>query len=180
MPLDIGFGILFSLFIAHAFGVHASVWTIFTGVVFSLLPDIDILPIFWPNKYDHRSWMHWPIIWIIPIALWFFVFGPMWGALLLLCIVAHFIHDTIGIGWGVAWLAPFSKRKFLFPNATRRVKHGFFMTWLPEAEERMAGEYHDPHWVRTFYFRPNPVAYIEYGALLVAVAALCLYFWHGL
>lgn len=175
MPLDIGVGVLLSLAVSAGFGIEPSALFIVAGVVFALLPDLDILPFLWPTAYNHRSFLHYPLSWVAPVTLVYLFVGPLWGTLFLLCVTSHFIHDTIGIGWGIAWLAPFSPRKFLFPEKGRRQQHGFFMTWLPEEEKEMASEHHDPYWVKTFYFRPNPIAYVEYGVLLIAILALWLY-----
>ncbi len=175
MPLDIGVGILLSLGVAHYFGIHASLLFIGLGILFALLPDIDILPFFWPTNYNHRSFMHYPLLYI-PIALLvFYFFGTIYSTLFVLGVFSHMVHDTIGIGWGIAWLAPFSPRKFLFPEVGRRKQHGFFMTWLPQEEKVMANQYHDPTWVKTYYFTPNPIAYVEYGVLLVALGFLYMY-----
>jgi hypothetical protein len=176
MPLDIGVGALFSLLVSHLFGFHATIFFVLLGILFVLLPDVDIIPIFWRTEYDHRSFTHYPVIYIPPALLLYVLGGPVYGTLFVLCIFAHFIHDTIGIGWGVAWLWPFSKRKFLFPERSRRDQYGLFMTWLPEEEKGMAARWHDPHWIRTYYLRPNPIAYVEYGILFFSIITLIVYF----
>lgn len=177
MPLDVAIGIFLSLGIAEAFTIPASIHLILFGVGSSLLPDIDILPFLWQKPYNHRSWPHYPLIYI-PVAIACFVFlGAAYGTLFVCGILAHFVHDTIGLGWGVAWLAPFSKRKFLlFPDGERRAAYGAFMTWLPHEEAAMAEQHANPHWIRDYYLRPNIVAYIEYGAFLGALAMLAWYF----
>lgn len=175
MPLDIGVGIVASLGVAHWFGVESTGLFIAVGIVFALLPDIDMLPIFWRTQYDHRSWLHYPVLYVALTAAVYVFFGSVYAALFAVCTLAHLVHDTIGIGWGVAWLGPFSKRKFLFPEKGRRRRYGFFMTWTPEEEVQMAGEFHNPAWVSHYYFRPNAIAFVEYGALLLALCALV--FW---
>lgn len=171
MPLDIGVGILAALGVAHWFGTEPTVFLIIIGVLCALLPDIDILPVFWRTHYDHRSWLHYPLLYVPLGVLVYMVFGSMYAALFVVCVLAHLVHDTIGIGWGVAWLGPFSKRKFLFPEKGRRQRHGFFMTWTPKEEAKMAEEFHDPQWVSHYYFRPNAIAFVEYGALILALCA---------
>ncbi len=176
MPLDIGLGIVLSLLTAHWFEIQATAGLIVFGIASILLPDIDIIPALSRIHHDHRSFFHWPLIYI-PLAVLVYLFlGPLYAMLFSLCIIAHFIHDSIGIGWGVAWLAPFSQRKILFPEKDRRAAYGFFMTWLPEEEAAMAVEYHDPNWVRTWYLRPNLLACIEYTALIASIFALFVYY----
>lgn len=177
MPLDIAVGILCSLVLAHAFGLRASLSLILFGVGSALLPDIDVLPVFRRVTYDHRSSFHWPLVYV-PVAAMLLALDPLYGELFLLAICAHFIHDTVGIGWGVAWFAPFSLRKFLFPERDRRREYGWLMTWLPEEEGAMAAKYHDPHWLRTWYARPTLLAFIEYGALVCSIIALAAYYVH--
>lgn len=177
MPLDIASGILLSLLTAHWFGIHATLSLFAFGIGNALLPDIDnIVPFLSRVNYDHRSFFHWPLLYIPVAVIVYLMFGSLYATLFSLGILAHFIHDSIGIGWGVAWLAPFSHRKILFPEKDRRSEYGFFMTWLPEQEAAMATKYHDPDWVRTYYFRPNTLAYVEYTALLVSVLALAVYY----
>jgi LexA-binding, inner membrane-associated putative hydrolase len=176
MPLDIGVGILLSLFVAHTFGFHATLFFLLIGIFFILLPDIDIIPIFQHTDYDHRSITHYPALYILLALLVYFSAGPVYAMLFVVCIVAHFLHDTIGIGWGIAWAWPFSNRKFLFPEKGRRQEYGFFMTWFPHEEEVMAKRWHDPHWAYTYYLRPNPIAYVEYSVLLLSILVLFVYF----
>jgi hypothetical protein len=176
MPLDIASGIFLSLLTAEWFGVHVSAGFIFFGILSTLLPDIDMLSFLSRIGYDHRSFFHWPLMYI-PIAIAvFFVCGTTYATLFSFCILAHFIHDSIGIGWGVGWLAPFSMRKILFPEKGRRQEYGWFMTWLPDEEGAMAVKYHDPHWIRTYYFRVNKIAIIEYGALILSIFILFVYY----
>lgn len=181
MPLDIGASILIVLGIAHLFHVHANLLLIATSIAFALAPDIDM---FWylfgkPSKqYDHRSYTHYPLLWVPVIALTYVMFGSLIGTLLLACVLMHLTHDTIGLGWGIAWLWPFSKRKirFLSPTGSKNGGWEFFRTWSPQQELVMASVQHDPHWVRTYYLRPNIIGFIEYAVFLLGLGALFLYF----
>lgn len=176
MPLDIAVGIFLSLGVAHDFHFHASILLVLFGIGGALFPDIDnVIPLLERTTYDHRSFLHWPVLYV-PFCIVFWVLNPVYGKLFTLGVLWHLLHDTIGIGWGVAWLAPFSKRKFLFPEKGRRREYGFFMTWLPEQESAMATKWHDPHWLTTWYLRPNLLAFIEYTALFVSVLALVVYY----
>lgn len=175
MPLDIGVGILLSLGVAELFHVPATWGFILLGIACALLPDIDIVTMLF-GSWKHRTHTHYPITYV-PIAfLIFILFGPLYGLLFTFGVYAHLIHDTIGIGWGIAWLWPFSSRKFLFfPDGARRKTLGTFATWTPEEEPAIKEQGSNANWVRDFYFRPNLLAYIEYGTLLVALVVLFLY-----
>ena len=111
----------------------------------------------------------------LAILVWF-VCGAMYATLFSLCILAHLIHDSIGIGWGVAWLAPFSMRKILFPERGRRREYGWFMTWLLAEEAAMARKWHDPHWIKNWYFRPKFLTGVEYATLAVSIIMLFVYY----
>lgn len=175
MPLDIGVGILLSLGIAEWFDVPVTPLLVCFGIAAALLPDIDIVTALF-GQWKHRTATHFPITYI-PLSLGvFFLLGPVYGTLFTLGVYAHLVHDTFGIGWGIAWLWPFSRRKFLlFPEHDRRAALGIVATWTPEQEESLKASDAGSSWVREFYLRPNPIAYIEYGVLLLALCILFLY-----
>lgn len=175
MPLDIAVGIVGTLAMAYGFGTEASPLLLVFGVAAALLPDIDILPGLRRSVHDHRSFTHYPALYVPVTLVMYVLLGPLYAAVFALCVYAHLIHDTIGIGWGVAWLWPLSRRRFLFPEKGRRQRHGLLMSWTPEEEAALAADHHDPHWVKHFYLRPNPIAYVEYSALLVGIVALVWY-----
>lgn len=159
MFLDIATGIFISLLAAYSFDTPLTYPLLALAIISALLPDIDI---FWygikrllgSEQHDHRSFTHYPLLYIPVIGLVYIFFGGMPAVVLALGVYLHLLHDTIGMGAGIAWLAPFSYRKYqLWP-----VTEG------------------DGHWIRNYYLRPCLNAYIEYGALLAAL--VCLYlFW---
>lgn len=180
MPLDIGVGILLSIGAAEWFGVPLTPWLVAFGIASALLPDIDIGTLLW-GGWRHRVATHFPLTYVLPAALIYAFAGPVYGSILALGVLAHFIHDTIGIGWGIAWGWPFSRRKFLvFPGKERELVMGRYASWLPEEEAALrtaanAASAGSGNWIKHYYFRPNRLAYIEYGTLLVAIAALWQY-----
>lgn len=173
MPLDIGVGILLSLGVAHWFSVPVTPLLVIVGILSTLAPDIDMFfPLLGNTKHNHRSFTHYPLTFVPIVVVAFLLLNQVYATLIALGIVAHFIHDTIGIGWGIKWAAPFSMRAYLLPNKSRRRDYGWFMSWLPQEESAMAEKYHDPHWIRTYYFRPNAIAYVEYGVLCISLFVL--------
>ena len=176
MPLDIALGIFLSLATAHVFGIDAGAGLIMFGILCALLPDIDMLPFLSRISYDHRSFFHWPLLYVPLAIMAWLLFGALYATLFSLCILAHFVHDSIGIGWGVAWLAPFSMRKILFPEKGRRGEYGFFMTWLPEEEAAMAAKWHDPQWIKHWYCRMRLLTLIEYAAFALSILLLFVYY----
>lgn len=158
MFFDIGVGIFISLFASSLFETPLTPTLLALGVASALLPDIDML---WfginrlrgSRAQDHRSFTHYPLLYIPVALLLYFLFGGLVALVVALGVLTHLIHDTIGLGWGIAWLAPFSYHKYrLWPVASG-----------------------DGRWIRTHYLRLGLVAYIEYGTLLVALTFLYLY-----
>ena len=177
MPLDIGVGILVSLGVAEVFGVHATPVLVIFGIAVALLPDIDILTVPFLGKWHHRTHTHFPITYVPLAGIAYLVLDPVYATVFTIGVFAHLVHDTFGIGWGIAWLWPFSGRKFLFfPSDGRSTQYGALATWAPEEEPAIQERYEDHAWVKHYYFRPNTLAYIEYGTLLVALIVLVAYF----
>lgn len=177
MPLDIGVGILLALGLHEIGGVPLTPLFVLVGIGAALFPDIDLITALF-GKWRHREVTHYPLLYIPCIAIGYFLFPAPYVTLVALGILAHLIHDTVGIGWGVTWLGPFSSRRFLFfPEKKRRESMGISASWIPE--EKPEYEHAGSHWtwIRDFYFRPNPLAYIEYGTLLVALLILASYIW---
>lgn len=176
MPLDIGAGILLSLFVADYFGTEPTLFFVLLGIIFALLPDIDMISYLLRKRkhHDHRSFTHYPLLYVPASIFVFIFFGSMYGILFVLCILTHLIHDTVGLGWGISWLAPFSYRKFRFlsPTGNKNGAWEFFRTWLPQDEPKLVERQDDPSWVTTYYFRPNLIGFVEYGVLAIALLIL--------
>jgi hypothetical protein len=103
------------------------------------------------KKADHRSFTHYPLLWVPAVGALYALFGGLVASIVAAGVALHLIHDTVGLGWGIAWLAPFSYKKYrLLP--------------VPAGDGR---------WIRAHYLRPGIIAYLEYGTLLAALA--CLY-----
>ena len=174
MPLDIGFGILLTLLVTHLFNIQITGSLLLLGIAFALLPDIDVVTMLW-GKWKHREITHYPIVYIPIVLLVYIFFGPLYATLLFVCVYAHLIHDTFGIGWGITWFWPFTHRRFLLlPESGRRKRYGWFMTWLPVEQKNIIEEPSDMHWITKYYFRPSILGMIEYGVLGIAVIILLL------
>jgi hypothetical protein len=176
MFLDIGAGILLSIFVGTIFNIDISPLWILLGVIFALLPDIDMVSYFIKTRVlkksvnDHRSFTHYPIMYIPIIIATYFIFGAPYSLLLALCVYFHFIHDTFWLGWGISWFWPATSRKFkFFPDKHGEISSQVLMTWTKEEEAGLFEKYHNPNWIKDFYFRPNIVAYVEYSVFLVAM-----------
>jgi hypothetical protein len=177
MPLDIGVGILLSLGVAEYFGVHATPLLILFGIAVALLPDIDVITMPFLGTWYHRVLTHYPIVYLPFVVLAYIFLSPLYATIFTLGIYAHLIHDTFGLGWGIAWLWPATGRKFLFfPWDGIPSENKILATWMPESEPSLMEKQQDTGWVKRYYFRPNLGAYIEYGTLAISIIALVLYF----
>lgn len=182
MFLDIAIGIVAPLFVAHLFQFEATGGFVLFGILSSLLPDIDII-VYGFRKYvlhrkinDHRSWTHYPIVYILLSPAVFIFMSPLHGIVFLLCILFHFIHDSLWIGWGVSWFWPFSNRRYkFFPLKNGKSARQLKMTWLPREDEAIQKQLHDSHWIRDFYLRISVVSIVEYSAIIISLVFLKLY-----
>jgi LexA-binding, inner membrane-associated putative hydrolase len=159
MFLDIKLGLAWAFLVALAFDHPLTAAWILWGVVFALLPDID----FWIELArrktvggkvlaEHRTLLHNPIPYI-PVALFVGTFfGPAWMTLFSLGIVGHFLHDSMGMGWGIRWLWPFSERWFkLFSDREGAVhfdRSHLLVTWSDRELRELVAQQGNDGWLR--------------------------------
>lgn len=187
MLLDIGFGILGAMAYAAAQAAALDLRLILISIAFALLPDLDFIfqglrrGGFSEVDATHRDLIHNPIIYVLAgsalVALWDIGFVPLFTILSLL----HFLHDSVGIGWGVRWFYPFSKRYYkFFSEYDGSWSWNFLTSWtadhFAELEEGRKKRWNGKKWFEIIYFRPHPINIIELAVFLAAVVAL----WHQL
>ncbi len=180
MFLDIAIGILLSIWVNSFFQVNLSMSLIIAGIIFALLPDIDFFIEF--TKYgsvggkvirEHREIMHFPLSYIPSVFLIYILFGSMWAVFFGLAILAHFLHDSVGIGWGIKWLWPFSNRAFkLFSDKRGKLSSHLLVSWDHKELTEVVTKYGDPDWIRNIYLRLHPISVIEFLSFLFALAVL--------
>jgi hypothetical protein len=157
MLVDIIIGLLLSAVIS---GVTShtvpSLSLIILGVIGALLPDIDF--IIWVIKqrgvinewaHKHRDILHYPLL-LIPAAfgMTLYFFGQPEAWLVSLGTLAHFIHDTMGIGGGIRWLWPFDNRFYYLEQAKQSWK---LHKWTPQEQDAIARQRGNPNWIRDMY-----------------------------
>ncbi len=118
MFLDIAIGIFAGIAAAVIGGDMAQLpWFVLGGIAFALLPDVDFVVhrAVWRRgahfDYMHRYLLHKPLPYVLigTALVWWISGGSMvWCALFALTSLWHFAHDTVGVGFGVQWLWPFS------------------------------------------------------------------------
>jgi hypothetical protein len=185
MPLDIGVGLLLGLVMERAFYLNAGLVLPIAGVCFSLAPDLDFLVHVIRyrtsrNVDHHREALHVPLLYIPIGTLLLLPLGITWSCLFAAASLAHFIHDSIGIGWGVPWLYPFTDDSYSFlyhlENTVDKPKipHRWLYVWPRRKIDQLASRYGDPDWMKNIYLVPHPYAIIEYVALAIGVATVAL------
>lgn len=183
MFLDIGIGILLSIWTSWFFHVDLMFTLILTGIIFALLPDIDFFIELIKHGNvggkvirEHRELTHFPIIYIPVAILVYVVFGAMWATLFSLAIFAHFLHDSVGIGWGIKWFWPFSKKAYkFFSEKDGRFSNRVIISWDPAELTEVAANHGDPNWIRNIYLQFTPIAIIEFSFFAISLLILSLY-----
>ncbi len=198
MLLDIALGIFTALGLATATGVKASLLLVVIGVVFALLPDIDFILycILHPKKafsrssHEHRNTLHYPLLYIPigSIVVWS-IFelighsGLFMSILFMIASLLHFIHDSIGIGFGVLWLYPFSKTHYAFlyrcslKDTGENKNWKWLYTWTFEEMKETSQQEENDHWFRDIYLSFHPYGMCELIVFLLSLVVLWLYFW---
>jgi len=165
MQADIGLGFLIAVFVSHFFHFEPSMLFIVFCVCAALLPDIDFIAELLIHKdiagkeiRVHREMLHYPITYIPLIILAYLIVGPQWGIALGLGILTHFLHDSIGIGFGIAWIWPFSKRNYKFfaaPNGY--ISWNLLQSWAHSDLGKLARDWGIDDWVTKVYIKPFPI-----------------------
>lgn len=180
MTLDIGLGILFSILVSKIFNVELTSQLILVGMGFSLLPDLDVFVelakrgrIGGRVQGHHRELTHFPSTFLIVAILIYIYFGNIWAFLFSLTILAHFLHDSFGMGWGIQWLWPFSNRAYkFFSNKDGSFSKNLVVSWKPSELKETIKKYGDDHWLRNYYLKFHPLAIFEFLFLVFSLLVL--------
>jgi len=87
----------------------------------------------------------------------------------------HFAHDSVGIGWGIQWLYPFSKKFYkFFSDETNELSTRFMISRTPEEQQIAVKKYGRDDWIKYYYFRPTPISVVEYSAFIISIIVLVL------
>ena len=182
MLLDFGLGIISSIMVSRIFDIPLSWWFVLLGIGFAIIVDLDFLvyqiragdP---KMAYQHRELLHYPLLYIPlgTLMLWFF--SVPYAMLFIFSSLFHFLHDSIGIGWGVQWLYPFNTDHYNFfyrYSAPSKPPLPFkaFRIWKHYELPALAEKHGDPDWIKNIYFKWHPYAIAELLGFLIALAVL--------
>ncbi len=178
MLLDIGVGILAALGLAELLQVPITTSWIGAGIFFALLPDLDALVNYVQYRsfrmaYKHRDLLHLPIVYVL-LAVLIYFFSPTLALLCIVCTLAHFIHDSIGVGWGVQWLWPLNTDHFSFlylyqPEGKPLLPRQLFYRWKHIDIDALDAKHGDPNWIHNIYVRGHPYGLVELAVFFVAL-----------
>lgn len=177
MPLDIGIGLILGVLLSSLSGISYTT-SLVIGVIACLLPDLDFI---WPNirgsysyKKSHRDGLHYPLLFIPIVAVLGSVVDPYIGLALGIGSLLHFVHDSIGVGWGVKWLFPIDNKSYAFLyraglEAEKGMPKKLVYVWTDEQRDKDMNKYADPKWIKHIYLQPHPYGIFEYIVLVVGV-----------
>ncbi len=181
MFMDIGLSLIYAVLISNFFHLDLNLTIILLSVVFGLLPDLDVsVEIFQEGMLKgngdrfHRTLTHFPILYIPIIPVVFFKYGGFWGALFTVNIISHFLHDSVGSGWGLKWLWPFSKRSYkIFSNPIHgKLSRNFIVSWSQEELKISIEKYGDKNWVKNLYLTFSNTLILELIVLFTGIIVL--------
>ena len=153
------------------------------GALFSLAADLDVFAelaqrgrIGGRVQGHHRELTHFPLTYLPVFILIYFLFGKIWSALFGLCVFLHFLHDSVGMGWGIKWWWPFSNKAYkFFSEKDGSFSSNIMVSWRPQELKETIARHGDDHWLKNFYFKLHPIAVFEFIFFVVAIIVL-LYF----
>ncbi|MDP3799913.1 MAG: metal-dependent hydrolase [bacterium] len=181
MPFDIGIGILISILASHIYEVDLTLKLAIMSVLANLIPDLDVFVELAKRgrvggrvQGHHRELTHFPLTFIPLVFVVNYFFGNFWAFVIGLNLLAHFLHDSIGMGWGIKWLWPFSNRayKFFTNDHGALIGNKIVVSWEPKELKEVIAKYGDDHWLRNFYLKFHPVFILELVVFLLGILLL--------
>lgn len=187
LPLlcDIGLGILAALGVEWALGLPFSWFHVGVGIVFAFLLDADVLvdKDLWRDGYvatheespsDHRELLHKPLLWLAAFGASAFILPPDLVLIAGSATFLHFVHDSMGTGFGIMWLWPFSMRsyKFFAAKDDPLTFKNFMISWSKEELPEVIRKHGMKEWIPRFYLRLTWISGLEYAVFLLGVSLL--------
>lgn len=117
MPLDVGLGLILGAWL-HSLTTLPYGLCLVTGVTSTLLPDLDFVWVLLHTKKaptsSHRDGLHYPLLFVPAVGIIGWLIHPHLGTILMTGALLHFLHDSIGVGFGIKWFFPFRKNSYMF------------------------------------------------------------------
>ena len=123
---------------------------------------------------DHRDGLHYPLLFIPIVGLLGYLVDPYIGLILSFGALIHFIHDSIGVGWGIKWLYPFDSKSYMFLYraglpTNKSMPKKILYSWTDSERKIAMDKYGDPNWINNIYFKPHVFGVLEYLMLITGI-----------
>jgi hypothetical protein len=162
---DIIAGITLTHLVGLLFGFDPSVTHVLIGIVFALLPDLDFayhylrtsqVSAYKGHIEDHRDGLHYPLLYLpIGSGLTWLLFGEEWAVLFFLGSLSHFLHDSVGIGWGIKWLFPFTSKNYkFFCEKDGELSNRLVVSWTQRELTEVISAKGDKNWIANLFWKP--------------------------
>lgn len=185
MLLDIGIGILWGLLFDALSDAHSLQSFLLFGIFAALSPDMDFVYHLlkggsFKNDHRHREVLHQPIFVLVLGIVIALLASPTLALLFVAGSLSHFVHDSIGIGWGVQWLYPLKTDHYTFlyrvhtANKPQPPKKLLYV-WPNADIDKLNEQYGDPNWFTNTYKKWHSFAIVELIVFLVSLVVLWLY-----
>ncbi len=183
MFFDLGIGIIVSALASKYLGMPMDYVLVFGSILLAVFPDVDFIMVLleygYVGKYshNHRHLFHFPLIYLFFFGLlvWLF-FGINWILIFLVVSIIHFLHDGIGIGWGVPYFFPFSRTNYKFFTAKdNKFSSKFINSWSQEELAEAVEKFGEENWFRKYYLRLSPIFAVEMLVFVISAIILLRY-----
>ncbi len=185
---DAGIGLIVSAMMIIWLDVPATFLFVLWVLAWAYLPDLDGAFHFiktgkavadLENGRDHREGLHYPLIWTVMFGGLIYFFGiNVWLISAYIAIMLHFLHDMIGIGWGIQVFAPFdwgSYKLFSKKWVSADVSLTPAVTRYSKEELREAlMKYGEADWIERYFCKLTHVSVVDYGLFIIGVLSISI------
>ncbi len=182
---DIIAGIVLAHLVGLLLGFDPSITHVLMGIAFALLPDLDFVYHYLRTSQvsaykghieDHRDGLHYPLLYIpIGTTLIFLLYTDAWALLFCLCSLSHFLHDSVGIGWGIKWLFPFTSKNYkFFCEKDGKLSSKLIVFWTQSELREMIYVKGDKNWITNLFWKPIKTGHLNVMLVIEFVVPLLL------
>lgn len=185
MLLDIGLGIIWGIVFDMVVGDHSLGTYVWFGIFAALSPDMDFIYHLlrggtMHDDHRHREVLHQPIFLLAGLVIFGLLFSWSLGWLFVVGALGHFVHDSIGIGWGVQWFAPLKTDHYTLlyrvhtadkPAPPKKLVY----VWPNKDIDKLNKQYGDDDWFKNTYLKWHPFAIVELAVFVLSLVILWLY-----
>lgn len=177
----LGLALITSVIFSKLFHVDLTPNFILLNVIFNYLPDSDIpVELIQRGRIGgrehgfHREATHTPLIYIPISFIVYLTFGFQWTVIFITGVYLHIIFDSLGGGWGIKWLWPFSNNRYKFfaNKENGKFSANSIAVWSKKEFKEMSLKHGDDDWFKNIYLKPHPLFMLEIFILLVGLIIL--------